>query len=149
MRYLTRIAVLVGFLMGLAIAALASSGTAEARPASEFQLFTLLNGEPRRWQMPDAGWSGTYGSAVSCFPVSRTICPGGVLKFTPPAKIHVCLGQVGNSWDGGCVTTTTDPNYGDPAAADTPAFLVLQDGTNTVCSIPATGSATTPFFCLQ
>lgn len=149
MRALSRVAVLGGLLLGGVLVVVLNAGVAEARPPSPFLLDTFLKGEPRRWLMPDAGWSSTVGSAVSCLPVTSTYCPTGVLKLTPPAKVHVCVGQTSGTWDGGCVIAAGDPNYGDPAAADAPYFLTVKSDTATVCTMPATGSVTTPIFCMQ
>lgn len=128
-----------------------SAPVAEARPPGELPLFLQLNGAPTRWVMPDGGQSGMFGSGTQCMPISSATTGGcQVIKFTPSAKVHTCTGTL----DAGCVTTVTDPNYGDPVAADTPTYMVLPDNlgntaSNWLCQVPATGSANTPVFCMR
>lgn len=134
---------------GLAIAAVPGSAVTSAvlaRPPGEFSMFTMLNGEPTRWTMPDGGQSGMYGSGIQCMPVPPPGVTGGVvLKMQASAAAYLCVG----STDGGCNTTVTDINYGDPLAASTNVFVILRDDTTRVCQLPVTGSVNTPVFRMQ
>lgn len=151
MRNLTILAVMAGLLFGFALVL----GTAEAAPPRPTQpmLDQQLNGEPRRWRMVDAGWSGTFGSGVQCMPVQDTAAGScAVIEMYPSAAAFLCMGQAlegtTGPWDGGCLTTpTTDPNYGTPLAATTLKTVVLKPDTTTICVVPSTGSVNNPVWC--
>lgn len=130
------------FAVGASVVALLLLGVTANRPQSDAILFLKLNGEPRRWAMSDGGQSGMFGSGVQCMNVTG----GDVLKMTPLADVLICVPEIDGGWDGGCSTTATDIHYGDPAPANNPYYLVLQDSTPRVCMVPVTGSANVPAF---
>lgn len=150
MRKLSAFAVALGLAVG-GLVLLATS--AEARPPSGPVLDQFTQGEPRRWRMVDAGWSGTFGSGVQCMPVQDAYAAGcSVIEMYPSAAAFLCMGQASpeltGPWDGGCLTTpTTDPNYGSPLAATTLKTVVLNSSTNTICVVPSTGSVNNPVWC--
>jgi hypothetical protein len=142
----TFLAGVFGFVVMLSFTAVTAN-----RPQNEVSVLQKLNGEAHRWTMNDGGQSGMFGSGLQCM----YITPGDVLKMTPSADVVVCArgvslypdgGSDGGQWDGGCNTTVTDINYGDPAAANNPYFMLTLDTTQQVCMVPATGSANVPVF---
>lgn len=139
---------------GLAVLILAAGaallGATFNRPYNDLQLFTMLNGQPIRFVMPDGGASGMFGSGQQCMAVT----PGDVMKLTPPAAIYLCLpsptaaGGTGVVWDGGCNSTATDMNMGDYIGSNVEHYVVNKDATF-MCQMPVTGSVSTPVFRLQ
>lgn len=115
---------------------------AAPRPISEGTLLNKINGETSRWRMTDGGASGMFGSGIQCMPIPATV---SVIKAIPSAAVHLCF-PPDAGWDGGCNSTVTDINFGDPLLANTPVEIVLQQTTAQICMVPATGSANVPVF---
>ena len=117
------------------------------RPASEFNLFTMLNGHRIRWTLPDGGASGLFAaSGTTCF--TFTPAQQQVLLFVPELPVNVCIrpDSTGVAWDGGCNLTTTDPNLGDPLLPWVPWFEVVDPQATTICGISDAGVVRTPIW---
>ena len=146
---------LLGLQVGKAIASAPSPqpvlGAVSLRPNNVTALLTILNGQPIRFQLPDGGPSGMYGSGEQCMAVT----PGLIYKLTPPSPIYLCTpsptagnGASGTTWDGGCNSTAADMNMGDYIGANVEHYVNTKDCT-TICQVPASGSVNTPVFLMQ
>lgn len=112
------------------------------RTGSELGLFLLLNGERTRSVQSDGGGLMLFTSDAGI--ATATVPGGGVVLVENPgtAACHLCGPLADGTWDGGCSTTTSDPNYGSPVAASGgQRWISLRDGTTTLRAVPASGSA--------
>jgi hypothetical protein len=152
---------IVAVLFGAATVALA------ARPGSEFQLLTQLNGQPLRWTMPDGGASGIHVAAANaCMPIfgakmiqnSNPATPvfPSIIMFIPPTNgMHVCLRPSTSStyWDGGCnAYYPSDLNYGMPVAQGVPQYITpdnLAAAVGLLCVAGDAGSIDMPVWWAQ
>ena len=147
---------LVAFaLLGLAALVMA------ARPASEFQLMTQLNGQPQRWVLPDAGRSGLYASSgKACAALSGTDQRGvsvtpSVVLFVPETPTNVCVrpsvsvNGITQPWDGGCNTLTGDENFGVPVQPFVPYYFVPSVGAAAVCGASDAGTVQGALYMMQ
>lgn len=140
----------------LAIIALLGSGAAmmAARPGSEFQLVTQLNGQPIRVIMADGGPWGiftTYDAGTAnnfgCAPLTGltnnvgAAVSANVLVFIPLAQLNVCVMPSVNGplWDGGCNTLPTNINYGWPVAANVPQYITPDSVATRICAVTDAG----------
>lgn len=146
------------------IAVLVCAGAAlmAARPGSEFNLLTNLNGEEVRWVMVDGGPSGMYGTGQQCMPVAQLpAAANNVVEVVPTVPIVLCekstsaylLSSSGTSlgykWDGGCSGAIGDNNYGVPLQPWVSKFVVLRSSTTHLCQVTDGGTANTPVYSLQ
>ena len=138
-------------LLGLAVLVMA------ARPASDLQLFTQLNGQPVRWVLPDGGQSGLFtqfdaGAAnyVTCAALDGGSLNGvafkpNALMFMPEVPVNICIRpQVDMNgrqmtWDGGCNGTTNDINGGTAWQAFVPFFAVPHPNAAWFCAFSDAG----------
>jgi hypothetical protein len=131
------LAVLGVLLAGLALAA--------GRPGSEFATVQLLNGQWRRWTLPDAGQSQlSAASGQTC--ADLTGSGAQVLLIIPDGPLNVCVqpntGVDGglNVWDGGCNTIEADPNFGLPVQPyGTGKTVILDPIANSICAASDAG----------
>lgn len=145
----------------LPLVALLSVGAAlmAARPGSEFQLVTQLNGQPIRVRMADGGAWGVFtvsdgGAANSfgCAPITNLVnVVGGavsanVLVFVPLQAMNFCVMPSAQAplWDGGCSVVPTDINYGWPVAAGVPQYVTPDSVAQQICFTTDAGSITQP-----
>lgn len=136
---------------GFALALIAAVALA-ARPASEFQMFMLLNGQPARWTMTDGGQSGLYASSgTACAPLSGG--SASIIKLTPNGPLNLCVRPTttggGKDWDGGCNTIAGDVNFGDPVPALTAHYVLLDPAATHVCGVSDAGVIQTAIFRMQ
>jgi hypothetical protein len=152
----------------VAVFAAVAAVTMAARPISELQLFTQLNGQPVRWRMPDGGQSGIFtvydagaANAMACALLSdavqwtgATLADGGrattaltpnVLMLMPEVPVNICVRpQVDASgkalpWDGGCNGSTSDINAGVPWQPWVPFFTVPGERATHLCAFSDAG----------
>lgn len=135
-------------ILGFAVALMA------ARPVSEFELLTRLNGQPARWVLPDAGRSGLFAaSGKACAALSGTDQNGKaftptVVLLVPEVPLNVCVkpyvapNGVTQPWDGGCNTLVGDENYGTPVQPWVPFYFVPQSAATAVCAASDGGTVT-------
>lgn len=117
-----------------------------ARPGSEFELLTRLNGQPALWVLPDAGRSQLRASSgKACAALSGTDQRGAsftptVVMLVPEVPLNVCIqphvmpNGVTQPWDGGCNTIVGDENYGVAIQPWQPFFFVPQPQATAVCA---------------
>lgn len=132
-----------------------------ARPGTEFDLVTQLNGQPTRWTMPDGGRSGMFSASnIACMPLTNatTIINGvavrpikpNVLLIIPITAGNLCVRPNSTStyWDGGCnAYYPGDENYGAPMAPGVPQYIVpdkmVTDTTGSAAGLCFSGDAGT------
>ena len=132
-----------------------------ARPQSDLQLFTQLNGQPVRWQLPDAGQSGLYvASGVSCMTLDSGTLGGqpfkpNVVMLVPETPMNVCVRPMVDSngvrlpFDGGCNLIEGDINFGVAIQPNLPHFIVLHPNATTICGVSDAGIVRSPVFQMQ
>ena len=133
-----------------------------ARPQSDLQLFTQLNGQPVRWTMADAGQSGLYASSGTvCVPLDGGTLSNtqpfkpNVLKLTSETPVNICVRpQVDSNgvrlpWDGGCNAYSGDVNFGDPIQAFVPYYVVPHPNATWVCGVSDAGVVRAAVFQMQ
>lgn len=150
------------------IAALVLGGVAlmAARPGSEWQLVQQLNGQPVRWKLPDAGWSGVFSNTqVACMMLAgaknvqngtglantpTTVVPD-VLLVTPLVSGNLCIrpSVFSTAWDGGCNGIVADENYGVPMAANVPQYITPDSKATHVCFYSDAGVVLTPIWMVK
>lgn len=120
--------------------------TMAARPGTEFDLLTRLNGQPARWVLPDAGRSIlSASSGKACATLSGTDQRGAsftptVVLLMPETPMNVCIkpsvspNGVTQPWDGGCNTIVGDENYGVAIQPFVPYYFVPQSAATAVCA---------------
>lgn len=111
------------------------------RTSSELGLFLILNGERGRTVQADGGglmlWTADGGMATI------TVSGGNVYYVENAGSVacHLCTSAAeGLTWDGGCNTTVSDPNYGWPIAVGGYRWISTRDTTTTFRAVPASGS---------
>lgn len=133
----------------LAITAALVAGVAlmAARPGSELELLTRLNGQPARWVLPDAGRSVLYAaSGRACAALSGTDQSGKaftptMVMLVPEVPMNVCIkpyvtpNGVTQPWDGGCNTIVGDENYGVALQPFVPFYFVPQAQATVICAV--------------
>lgn len=119
-----------------------------ARPGTDLELFSKLNGQPVRWQLPDAGPSGLYAAASgkACAQLTGSLPqPIQVVMLMPDTPMNVCVKPasitqpgantpIALQWDGGCSATATDFNFGVPVQPYVPYYVVLDSATKQICA---------------
>lgn len=123
-----------------------------ARPGTEKDLMTNLNGEEVRWVMADGGISGMYGTGQQCMPVaSIPAACNNVVEVVPTVPINLCERStaLAERWDGGCSTITGDKNFGVPLQPYVSKFIVLRNTTTHLCQVGDGGTAATAVFGLH
>lgn len=133
-----------------------------ARPGTEFQLLTNLNGEEVRWSMTDGGWSGIFGTGTACMQVKPSdggtlgqvpAAANNVVQVMPMVPINLCERSVTvltpNRWDGGCSTYPGDQNFGTSLQPGVPKFVVLRDSTTHLCAASDGGTVIAPVSSMQ
>lgn len=129
------------FALGIAMGLALSVTPAHAGPGTEFSLFLLLNGERSRTLQADGGglalWTTDAGMATATVPANGVV----YLENAGTAIAYVCGPLADGTWDGGCSTTTSDPNYGSPIAVGGYRWISLRGTTSTLKAVPASGSA--------
>ncbi len=123
-----------------------------ARPASEFDLLTRLNGQPYRWIQPDGGRSGLYaasGTGCTIFTGSTTQRGASftptVVMLVPDVPLNLCIQPVQTPdgvtqpWDSGCSTLPTNENFGVSLQPLVPFYFVPQAGVQRVCAASDAG----------
>lgn len=123
-----------------------------ARPQTELDLLTRLNGVPVRWTMLDGGQSGLFSTTggLVCSPLTGTDVKGvsfraTVVKLVPLAPMNVCVrpyvmpNGVQQPWDGGCNGISGDSNFGDSIIAGAPYYFVPQPENAYVCAVSDAG----------
>lgn len=131
-----------------------------ARPGTEFNLVTQLNGQPTRWTLPDGGRSGVFSATTSgCMTLSTptTIINGtstrafvpNVLLIVPGTPGGLCIRPSTQStyWDGGCTSySPTDENFGVPMAVGVPQYIVPTTGATAICFHGDAGTVSVPIW---
>jgi len=137
----------LGVVLGLAVLVAAVPN----RPGGPGPLAQMLNGQSRRWTLPDGGQSIlTAASGQACAAVTGAC--SSVIMFVPEQPINLCvapvIGATGlNVWDGGCNTIDTDPNFGVPLPAWVPQYLTLEQTNTAICASSDAGAFRVPLFC--
>jgi hypothetical protein len=131
------------FALGIAMGLALSVTPAEARPPSQYSLDVFLNGERvRPLDVDGGGLLLTTDSGLVSVPVTG----GGVyvVENMSAAACHLCMGNKPEqaTWDGGCSTTLSDPNYGSALAAGTSRVIVTQDTTTAIKALPPAAGGT-------
>ncbi len=129
------------FVVGLALSA--APVHAGPRPTSELGLFQILNGERVRALLSDGGPASLLTD--SGVPASVTVTGGQVyyIENAGTAACHICTpGPELTTWDGGCSTTISDPNYGSPLAVGGFRWIVTQSTTTVIKALPPAAGGT-------
>ncbi len=132
----------------VAAVALAALAAWAARPATELDLLTRLNGQPARWVLPDAGRSMLKAaSGMACAALTGGTDQRGasftpsVILISPEVPLNVCIkpyvapNGVTQPWDGGCNTIVGDENYGTPIQPWQGFYFVPQAQATTLCAV--------------
>jgi len=138
-RLVIGIALLGALFMGVAVPQVQQ--LALGRTGSELGLFLLLNGERTRSIQSDGGGLALWTTDAGVATISVT---GGSVLYVENAGTticHICGPLADSSWDAGCSTTTSDPNYGSPVAVGGYRWISLRDTTTTIKAVPPSGSA--------
>ncbi len=137
-----------------------------ARPVSELQLMTQLNGQPIRWTLADGGPSGLFSqfdagslNSVACVPLVGTLngqaFTPNVIELLPEVPMNVCirpmvgLNGVALPWDGGCSGATTGVNGGVAIQPWAPWFVVPHVNATHICAASDAGYVRGALFQLQ
>lgn len=114
---------------------------AAGRPPSDLQLFTMLNGQPARWVMSDAGRSGMYAASGQGCATMGSSTPS-VVKLKGRGSFNVCVrpSAIWPTWDGGCSLDETDLNFGDEVQARTDHYIVLEPTVTHICAVSDAGT---------
>ena len=144
----TRFAFALGIAMGLVL----SVAPAWAGPGTDFQLNLQLNGERTRTVQSDGGGLMLYsndGGAIA----TATVPANAVITIDCIQSVHLCFPpSADTTWDGGCNTTVSDPNYGSLCAAGTTRTVSLRGTTTTVKGVRPAGTGievVAPIFILK
>lgn len=153
-------ALFIAALLGLAALVMA------ARPVSDLQLLTQLNGQPVRWIQSDGGVSGLFTvfdagvlNAGACIPLTGTLngqaFTPNVIELLPEVPLNVCLrpmlapNGVVIRWDGGCNTITNDMNGGTALQPWQPWYAVPHVGATHICAASDAGYVRGALFQMQ
>ncbi len=148
-------ALLIIGLLGLAALVMA------ARPASELELLTRLNGQPVHWVLPDAGQSGLGASSgLACITLDGGTLNGNpfkpnVLMFLPETPTNICIrpqvdpNGVRLPWDGGCNMAAGDINQGVSVQPYVPYYVVPHPNANVICGVSDAGMVRVPVYQMQ
>ena len=132
-----------------------------ARPASELQLMTQLNGQPVRWLQADAGQSGLYASSgLACITLDGGSLNGyafkpNVLMMVPETPTNICIRPQVDAdgrrmaWDGGCNFIAGDINQGVSVQPYAPYYVVPHPNALWVCGVSDAGMVRSPIFQMQ
>lgn len=126
--------------------------TMAARPGTEFDMLSHLNGQEVRWSLPDGGASGMSGSGIQCMDVRNLPAPANsVVEVMPLNPINLCYVSITAvpPWDGGCGLNANDINAGVPLQALVPKYALLKSSTTHLCQVSDAGTATTIVFSMQ
>lgn len=116
-----------------------------ARPTTPLALEQLKIGERSRPLQSDGGglllWTADAGVATA------TVSAGGLYVIENAGTVAqgcwLCgPNPDGVTWDGGCSTTSNDPNYGRFLDGGSSVVVLLRDTTTTLKAIPASGVVT-------
>lgn len=128
-----------------------------ARPGTEFDMLTRLNGQEVRWLLPDGGPSLMSGSGIQCMDVrGLPAAANSTVELVPLMPINLCevsvtsnTGMAGTHWDGGCGLNANDPNAGVPLQPFIPKYVLLKSTTTHLCQVSDAGTAVTQAYSLQ
>jgi hypothetical protein len=144
-----------GLVLGAAVLLMA------ARPGTELQLFTQLNGQPVRWALPDAGASGLYNSSgQACAKLTGgSPLPVQVVMVVPEVPINICVrpatstftsgSWTNTGWDGGCNSITKDFNFGVPLQPYVPWYVVVDPNATQICAVSDGGLVSAALWLMQ
>lgn len=132
-----------------------------ARPGTDLQLLTQLNGQPVRWQLPDAGPSGLYAAAsgLACAQLTGSLPqPIQVVMLMPDTPLNVCVRPASSTkapapialqWDGGCNTIARDFNFGVPVQPYAPYYVVVDTAATQICATGDGGTVSGSLWLMQ
>lgn len=116
----------------------------EGRSGSELSLFLTLNGERSRVLQTDGGGSLLWvaDGGIGSFAIT-----GGLVYYLENVGTVVCHlcnpGPDQLTWDGGCNSTPSDPNYGFPVPVGGYRWISTRDGTTTLKAVSGSGATAT------
>jgi hypothetical protein len=132
-----------------------------ARPQSDLQLFTQLNGQPVRWRLPDGGSSGLYAaSGIAYASLDGGLLNGqafqpNVVLFVPETPTNICIRPSVDSngrrmaWDGGCNMIAGDENFGVGLQPYVPYYFVPHPNATTIVGVSDAGLVRGALFQMQ
>lgn len=135
-----------------------------ARPGTELNIVTQLNGQPTRFLLADGGPSGIFTTfdggvlnSVGCMPLTGATTLGGttvvpnVLMVVPATSMALCVRPSPSApkWDGGCNLSPGDLNYGVPVQAGVPQYLTPSSTATQLCAASDAGQVQLPVWWME